>query len=236
MQVFVIFLPIYVCNLNIGPKNSKLDGHKISESETNKDLTNIKCKVHGQTYYFFCEVCEVVVCNECITNNHVLYKITDIYKCTNLNGKITQVKTKEEKDEMLRAILTAATTLAERRSARNDNTNGQPDMDRENITTPFVEYIPETFKTGENLQILEQYKTNIILVDIILCGTGGTFWISDFKNELVENVTFADGLIHDNKKINEWACDLASAPSELVLSTLDDSLRLIQQKSEKIKE
>ena len=109
-------------------------------------------------------------------------------------------------------------------------------MDRENITTPFVEYIPETFKTGENLQILEQYKTNIILVDIILCGTGGTFWISDFKNELVENVTFADGLIHDNKKINEWACDLASAPSELVLSTLDDSLRLIQQKSEKIKE
>jgi hypothetical protein len=166
----------------------------------------------------------------------VLYKITDIYKCKNLNGKITQVKTKEEKDEMLRAILTAATTLAERRSARNDNTNGQPDMDRENITTPFVEYIPETFKTGENLQILEQYKTNLILFDFILCCTGGTFWISDFKNELVENVTFADGLIHDNKKINEWACDLASAPSELVLSTLDDSLRLIQQKSEKIKE
>jgi hypothetical protein len=40
--------------------------------------------------------------------------------------KITQVKTKEEKDEMSRAILTSATTLAERKSARNDNTNGQP--------------------------------------------------------------------------------------------------------------
>ena len=26
----------------------------------------------------------------------------------------------------------------------------------------------------------------MILVDIILCGTSGTFWISDFKNELVE--------------------------------------------------
>ena len=58
----------------MGPKNSKIDGYKISESETNKDLTNIKCKVHGQAYYSFCEVCEVVVCNECITNNHVLYK------------------------------------------------------------------------------------------------------------------------------------------------------------------
>ena len=76
----------------------------------------------------------------------------------------------------------------------------------------------------------------MILVDIILCGTGGTFWTNNFKNELVENATLADGLIHDNKKINEWACDLALAPSELVLSTLDDSLRLIQQKSEKIKE
>ena len=77
----------------------------------------------------------------------------------------------------------------------------------------------------------------MILVDIILCGTGGTFWISDFKNELVENVTFADGLIHVNEKSNAWASDLASAPSgELVLSTLDDSLRLIQQKSEKVKE
>ena len=53
-------------------------------------------------------------------------------------------------------------------------------MDRENIITPFVEYIPETFKRDENLQILEQYKTNMILVDIILCGTGGKFWISDF--------------------------------------------------------
>ena len=41
-------------------------------------------------------------------------------------------------------------------------------MDRENITTPFVEYIPETLKTDENIQILEQYKTNMILVDIIL--------------------------------------------------------------------
>ena len=101
----------------MGPKNSKIDEHKISESETDNDLTNIKCKVHGQTYYFFCEVCEVVVCNECITNNHVLHKITDIYKCTNLNGKITQVKTKEEKDEMSRAILTPATTLAEIKSA-----------------------------------------------------------------------------------------------------------------------
>ena len=65
------------------------------------------------------------------------------------------MKTKEEKDEMLRAILTAGTTLAERKSARNENTNGQPEMDREDITTPFVEYIPETFKTDENLQILE---------------------------------------------------------------------------------
>ena len=101
----------------------------------------------------------------------MLHKITDIYKCTNLNGKITQVKTKEEKDEMSRAILTPATTLAERKSASNNNTNGQPDMDREDISTPFVEYIPETFKRDENLQILEQYKTNMILVDIILCGT-----------------------------------------------------------------
>ena len=99
------------------------------------------------------------------------------------------MKTKEQKDEMSRAILTPATTLTERKSARIDNTNGQPDMDRENITTPFVVYIPETFKTDGNLQILEQYKTNMILVDIILCGTGGTFWISHFKNELVENVT-----------------------------------------------
>jgi hypothetical protein len=106
-------------------------------------------------------------------------------------------------------------------------------MDRENITTPFVEYIPETFKRDENLQILEQYKTNMILVDIILCGNGGTFWISDLKKELDENVTFADGLIHVNKKINVRACYLALASSgELVLSTLDDSLRLIQQKSE----
>ena len=88
--------------------------------------------------------------------------------------KITQVKTKEEKEEMLHAILTSATTLVERNSARNDNTNGQQDMDRENITTPFVEYIPETFKTDQNIQILEQYKTNMILGDIILCGTGGT--------------------------------------------------------------
>jgi hypothetical protein len=40
-----------------------------------------------------------------------------------------------------------------------------------------------------NLQILEQYKINMILVDIILCGTGGTFWISDLKKELDENVT-----------------------------------------------
>jgi hypothetical protein len=56
-------------------------------------------------------------------------------------------QTKEEKEEMSRAILTPATTLAERKSARNDNTNGQPDMDRENITTPFVEYIPETMET-----------------------------------------------------------------------------------------
>ena len=77
----------------------------------------------------------------------------------------------------------------------------------------------------------------MILVDIILCGTSGTFWISDFKNELVENVIFADVLIHVNKKINTWACDLALASSgELVLSTLDDSPRLIQQKSEKVKE
>ena len=77
----------------------------------------------------------------------------------------------------------------------------------------------------------------MILVDIILCGTGGTFWRSDCKNELVENVIFADGLIHVNEKSNAWACDLALAPSgELVLSTLDDSLRLIQQKSEKVKE
>jgi hypothetical protein len=108
------------------------------------------------------------------------------------------VKTKEEKDEMSCAILTPATTLVERKSATNDNTNGQQDMDRENITTPFVEYIPETFKTDQNIQILEQYKTNIILVDIILCSTGGTFRISHFKSELVENVTFADGLIHVN--------------------------------------
>ena len=101
-------------------------------------------------------------------------------------------------------------------------------MDRENITTPFVEYIPETFKRDANLQILEQYKTNMILVDIILCGTGGKFWISDFKKELEEHVTFAIGLIHVNKKINVRACYLALASSgELVLSTLDDSLRLI---------
>jgi hypothetical protein len=60
------------------------------------------------------------------------------------------VKTKEEKDEMSCAILTPATTLVERKSATNDNTNGQQDMDRENITTPFVEYIPETFKTKDN--------------------------------------------------------------------------------------
>ena len=33
----------------------------MSESETKKDLINIKCKV----------------CNECITNNHMLHKITD---------------------------------------------------------------------------------------------------------------------------------------------------------------
>jgi hypothetical protein len=98
----------------------------------------------------------------------VLHKITDIYRCTNLNGKITQVKTKEENDEMSRAIITPATTLADRKSPRNHNTNGQPNMDRENITTPLVEYIPETFKTDRNLQILEQYKTNMILVDIIL--------------------------------------------------------------------
>ena len=108
------------------------------------------------------------------------------------------MKTKEKKDEMSCAILTPATTLAERKSARNDNTNRQPDMDRENITTPFVDYIPEAFKKDENIQIIEQYKTNIIIVDIILCGTGGTFRISDFKSELVENVTFADGLIHVN--------------------------------------
>ena len=77
----------------------------------------------------------------------------------------------------------------------------------------------------------------MILVDIIRCGTGGTFWISDSKNEFVEHVTFADDLIHVNKKINVWACDLALASSgELVLSTLDDSLRLIQQKSEKVKQ
>ena len=37
----------------MGPKNSKIDEHKISESETDNDLTNIKCKVHGQTYYSF---------------------------------------------------------------------------------------------------------------------------------------------------------------------------------------
>ena len=61
------------------PKKSKIDGHKILDSDTNKDLTNIQCKVHGQTYYFFCEVCKVVICNECIANNHVLHKITDIY-------------------------------------------------------------------------------------------------------------------------------------------------------------
>lgn len=97
-----------------------------------------------------------------------------------LKRKITQVKTKEEKDETSHAILTPATTLAERKSTRNYNTNGKPDMGRENITTHFVEYTPETFKTDENLQILEQYNTNMILVDIILCGTGGTFWISDF--------------------------------------------------------
>jgi hypothetical protein len=96
-----------------------------------------------------------------------------------------------------------------------------------------VEYIPETFKRDANLQILEQYKTNMILVDIILCGTGGKFWISNFKKELEEHVTFADGLIHVNKNINVRACYLALASSgELVLSTLDDSLRLIQQKSE----
>ena len=183
----------------MGPKNSKIDGHKIPELKTNKDLTNIKCKVHGHTCYFFCEVCEDVVCNECITNNHVLHKITDIYKCTNLSGTITQVKAKEEKDEMSRAILTPATTPVEKKATTIDNTNRQPDVDRENIATPFVEYIPETFKTDANLQILEQYKSNMILVDIILCGTGGTFWISDFKNELVENVTFTDGLIHVNK-------------------------------------
>ena len=77
----------------------------------------------------------------------------------------------------------------------------------------------------------------MILVDIIRCGTGGTFWISDSKSEFVEHVTFADDLIHVNKKINVWACDLALASSgELVLSTLDDSLRLIQQKSEKVKQ
>ena len=101
--------------------------------------------------------------------------------------KITQVKTRREEENS--AILTTATTPAERKSARNDYSNGQPDMDRENIITPFVEYIPETFKRDENLQILEQYKTNMILVDIILCGTGGTFWISDLKKELDENVT-----------------------------------------------
>ena len=100
-----------------------------------------------------------------------------------------------------------------------------------------VEYIPETFKTDGNLQILEHYKINMILVDIILCGTGGTFWISDFKNELVEHVTFADSLLHVNKKINVWTCDFPLPSSgELVLSTLDDSLRLIQQKFEKVKE
>jgi len=61
--------------------------------------------------------------------------------------------------------------------------------------------------------------------------------MSDFKNELVENVTFVDSLIHVNKKINVWACDLALASSgELVLATLDESLRLIQQKPEKVKE
>jgi len=38
------------------------------------------------------------------------------------------VKTKEQKDEMSRASLTPATTLAETKSARNDNINGQPDM------------------------------------------------------------------------------------------------------------
>jgi hypothetical protein len=36
----------------------------------------------------------------------------------------------------------------------------------------------------------------MILVDIILCGTGGMFWISDFKNELIENVIFADGRLN----------------------------------------
>jgi hypothetical protein len=47
----------------------------------------------------------------------------------------------------------------------------------------------------------------------IVCGTGGTFWIIDFKNELVEHVTFADGLIHVNKNINVRACYLALASS-----------------------
>jgi hypothetical protein len=37
-----------------------------------------------------------------------------------------------------------------------------------------IEYIPETFKTDGNLQILEQYKINMILVDIILCGKVNT--------------------------------------------------------------
>jgi hypothetical protein len=48
---------------------------------------------------------------------------------------------------------------------------------------------------------------------LFLCGTGGTFWISDFKNELVEHVTFADSLLHVNKKINVWTGDLALASS-----------------------
>jgi hypothetical protein len=38
------------------------------------------------------------------------------------------VKTNEEKDEMSRAIITPATTLAERKSVGNDNTNGRSNM------------------------------------------------------------------------------------------------------------
>ena len=82
----------------MGPKRSKIDGHKISESETNKDLiiSSVKCTDKHITSFVRCvklssatSVLQIII--------KYMHTITDIYKCTNLSGKITQVKTKEEK-------------------------------------------------------------------------------------------------------------------------------------------
>ncbi|CAC5382890.1 unnamed protein product [Mytilus coruscus] len=92
------------------------------------------------------------------------------------------------------------------------------------LTEPDDDYAQEQY----GVEVIEQYKTGLKLVEQLICSDDGTLWIGNIAGKILQKIQLSNGLLNIVQEVQVNCAGMAFLPSgDLLISTAESNLKTL---------